>query len=168
VNPPQLELLVADLPTMDAAVASDEALARAIGCDVAEGWAVFTEALSPTRDELAENPDGARWGTRLFVLEEPRTLVGWGGFKGPPADGVVELGYSVAPAFRGRGIASEAVRQMLDDAFSEDAVEAVVAHTLAQDNPSTRVLERTGFERAAELEDPDAGAVWRWRRDRQG
>lgn len=34
-------------------------------------------------------------------LDEPRTLVGWGGFKGAPRDGVVELGYAVAPAWTG-------------------------------------------------------------------
>ena len=87
------------------------------------------------------------------MLDEPRVLVGWGGFKGPPADGVVELGYSIAPAFRNRGIASDSVREMLRDAFSASEVRAVIAHTLAEPGPSTKVLEKTGFVNEGEVTD---------------
>jgi hypothetical protein len=37
----------------------------------------------------------------------------------------------------------------------------VVAHTLPQQNASTRVLERLGFARIAEVRAED-GVVWRW------
>ena len=113
---------------------------------MADGWEAFPSALPAARGALAADPEGARWGTRLFILDEPRTLVGWGGFKGPPVDGVVELGYAVAPDFRGRGIAADAV---LADAPARRSrttgVVAVIAHTLAEPGPSTRVLEKTGF-----------------------
>ena len=56
-----------------------------------------------TRDAVAADPASTRWGTRLFVLDDPPALVGWGGFKGPPKDGEVEIGYAVAPSFEGRG-----------------------------------------------------------------
>ena len=39
---------------------------------------------------------------------------------------------------------------------------AVTAHTLAEENASTKVLQRCGFTRTAELIDPDEGPVWRW------
>ena len=89
-----------------------------------------------------------------------------GGFKGPPADGVVEIGYAVAPALRGRGIAEDAVREMLREAFSDDDVRAVIAHTLAEGGPSTSVLERTGFVYDDDVDDEKGGRVWRWRHDR--
>ncbi len=160
-------LLIADLPMLDAALDGAEPLSRALGgCAVADDWEAFPEALPAARDGLAMDPESARWGTRFFFVDEPRTLVGWGGFKGPPADGVVELGYAVAPAFRGRGIASDAVLQMLDDAFSDDRVNAVIAHTLAEPGPSTRVLDKTGFAHDGEVDGGDDVPVWRWSRAR--
>ena len=160
-----MRLLVPDLSIVDAALDGDEALSRALGgYEVAEGWTVFPQALPITREALAADPGSARWGTRLFVLHEPPVLVGWGGFKGPPAGGVVELGYAVAPDFRRRGIAREAVRRMLLDAFSSSDVQAVIAHTLAQPGPSTTVLEKTGFAFDGEVTDEDQ-QIWRWRHD---
>ena len=114
----RVKLIVPDVAMLDAAIEGAETLGRALGgCEVADDWEVFPEALPAKRDALARNPGSSRWRSRLFMLEEPPMLVGWGGFKGPPADGVVELGYSVAPALRGRGIASGAVREMLREAF---------------------------------------------------
>ena len=162
-----VKLLVPDLSIVDAALEGDEALTRALGgYEVAEGWVVFPDALPVTREALAADPGSGRWGMRLFVIDEPPTLVGWGGFKGRPAGGVVELGYAVAPGFRRRGIAGEAVRRMLRDAFASGEVHAVIAHTLARRGPSTRVLESAGFAYDGEVTDEEDGHLWRWRHDR--
>lgn len=83
-----IRLVRADLRLVDAALAGDEALAGALGHAVVPGWATFTGALQHTRDALAEDPRSSAWGTRLFVAGDPPELVGWGGFKGPPDDGV--------------------------------------------------------------------------------
>jgi [ribosomal protein S5]-alanine N-acetyltransferase len=156
-----IHLVRADLHLMDAALEGDEALGEALGHDVAAGWATFTEALQPTRDALAARPDGAAWGPRLFVTGDPPELVGWGGFKGPPNDGVVELGYEIAESHRGRGLATAATRAMLAEAFSDDAVTAVIAHTLPQRNASNRVLEKVGFTFDREVQE-DGEVVWRF------
>jgi RimJ/RimL family protein N-acetyltransferase len=152
---------------MDAALAGDEQLAKALGVDVVPGWATFAGALEATRDALAENPDAAEWGTRLFIGDAPAELVGWGGFKGPPADGVVELGYEIAESRQGRGLATAAVEVMLGEAFRDERVESVIAHTLAERNASNRVLEKTGFALAGETEE-DGLKVWRFERGRTG
>jgi len=153
-----LTLRPADVDMLDAAMEGDEALSRVLGgIAVAEGWAVFTQALPAARRLLAA--DGPRWRTRLFLHDD--TLVGWGGFKGPPVDGVVELGYSIAPAFRGRGLATAATEAMLAEAWADDAVHTVVAHTLAERNASTRVLEKAGFAHDGEAEE-GGERVWRW------
>jgi RimJ/RimL family protein N-acetyltransferase len=146
---------------MDAALEGDEALGAALGHDVAAGWVTFTEALQPTRDALAAGPDGAAWGARLFVTGDPPELVGWGGFKGPPNDGVVELGYEIAESHRGRGLATMATRAMLAEAFSDDAVTAVIAHTLPQRNASNHVLEKVGFTFDGQVHE-DGDVVWRF------
>jgi ribosomal-protein-alanine N-acetyltransferase len=158
-----VRLVRAELHLMDAALAGDESLARALGHAVVPGWATFTAALRPARDALAATPDGAAWGTRLFVAGDPPELVGWGGFKGPPADGVVELGYEIAESRRGRGLATAATRAMLAEAFADARVTTVIAHTLPEPNASNRVLEKAGFRYDGEAEERGR-RVWRYAR----
>lgn len=155
-----VRLVRGELRLMDAALAGDDALAEALGHGVAPGWAIFTEALGPTREAVAAAPDGAAWGPRFFVTGDPPLLVGWGGFKGPPRDGVVELGYEIAESHQGRGIATAAARAMVAEAFADAVVATVIAHTLPERNGSTRVLEKVGFHFAGEARE-DGDPVWR-------
>ncbi|MGH3579118.1 MAG: GNAT family N-acetyltransferase [Mycobacterium sp.] len=103
------------------------------------------------------------WGSHLF-FDDDGALCGVGGWKGPPSDGVVELGYAVAPERPGKGIATAVVRELLARA-SAAGVRCVIAHTLPEPSPSTGVLSRCGFVHVADVADPDAeidGVVWRW------
>lgn len=154
-------LVRADARLLDAAIAGDDALAKPLGHGVAPGWATFRQALEPLRDVLAADPERVDWGTRLFVSEDPPELVGWGGFKGPPDDGVVELGYEIAEERRGRGLATAAVLAMLGEAFADGRVSEVIAHTLAERNASNRVLEKAGFGFDRQVEQ-EGMPVWRY------
>ena len=156
-----IRLVRAELHLMEAALAGDDALAKALGYDVVDGWATFTEALQPTRDALAANPCGSVWAARFFVARDPPELVGWGGFKGPPKDGVAEVGFEIAEARRGRGLATAATRAMLAEAFADERVTAVIAHTLPECNASNRVLEKAGFRFGGEAQE-DNEVVWRF------
>ena len=147
---------------MDAALAGDDALARALGHPVVPGWATFVEALAPTRAVMARDPGQLVWGTRMFLAGEPPALVGWGGFKGPPRHGVVELGYEIAESLRGRGLATGAARAMLEEAFADALVSSVIAHTMPGPNASTRVLAKCGFVYECEATE-DGERVWRHR-----
>ena len=164
-----LNLVRASFEVLDAAIEDSSQLGRLLAATVADGWAGFPESLPGLRASLAEHPDGHIWGTYLFLLDEPRTLVGLGGYKGSPSnEGMVEIGYAIAPAFRGRGLATAAVQQMIAQAFRDPLVRIIDAHTLGQVNASTRVLEKSGFEMIGELEDPEEGPIWHWRRRRTG
>ena len=99
------------------------------------------EAL-PHALEAARSTDEDVWGSHLIFDDD--LLVGFGGFKGPPRDGIVEIGYAVSPSRQGRGVATAATRLLIQQARSA-GVETVVAHTLAEFNPSTTVLQRCGF-----------------------
>lgn len=162
----RIELMAPSLATFHAAIAGEAELAAHLGYAVAPEWSRFAEALPQARDELARDPSAGDWGTRLFVLVEPRTLVGWGGFKGAPdQDGVAELGYSIAPDFEGQGLATDATRILLRRAWEAEDVTAVIAHTLAEPTASARVLEKTGFSLDCETTEGDL-AVWRFRIER--
>ena len=75
---------------------------------------------------------------------------------------MVEFGYAVVPAHRGHGLPTEAARGLVDHTFSHAHITRVDAHTLAERNASTRVLEKVGIKRVGTVPDPDLGEVWHW------
>lgn len=166
-GPPVIRLVRPDVRSMEAAVAGDDSLATALGHDVAPGWATFTEALRTARDALVADPNHGAWGTRFFVFGESPVLVGWGGFKGPPHHGVVELGYEIAASYRCRGLATAALRAMLVEAWADERVTTVNAHTLPEPNASNAVLQKIGFRFAGETTDQGQPA-WRFQLRRSG
>ncbi|GAA2372166.1 GNAT family N-acetyltransferase [Nonomuraea africana] len=64
-----------------------------------------------------------------------------------PLIGQAMLGYSLMPAFRGRGLISRAVRLLTDWAFTKTALHRIVAGTDVTNEVSQGVLERAGFSR---------------------
>lgn len=140
-----------------ALAAGDEVFEQRFGVPVVAGWAAFPEVISFMVDAAGESPE---WGPHL-VFDDDGALVGNAGWKGAPVDGMAELGYAVAPARRGKGIAIAAVRVLIARGRTA-GVRLVRAHTLAADSASTSVLRRCGFSKVGEFVDPDDGPVWRW------
>jgi len=73
---------------------------------------------------LAADPYARPWLLRAMIVRTPeRRLVGHVAYHGPPdSDRTVEVGYTVKPAYRRRGYASEAVAALLRWAVTEHAV----------------------------------------------
>jgi [ribosomal protein S5]-alanine N-acetyltransferase len=154
------------LAWIDALVSGDDTFTAAFGIPVVADWAGFPEVL---RGALvaARQVDADPWGSHLIFDAADGALVGFGGFKGAPDAGSVEIGYAVAPARQGRGLATAAASILIARARAA-GVAVVVAHTLAEPNPSTSVLTRCGFSRVAVVADPDGNVgedVWRWELD---
>ena len=93
-------------------------------------------------------------------------VVGEGGFKGPPHDGVVEIAYGTKPEYRNRGFATETAAALVEYAFACDEVRIVRAHTLPDSVASQRVLTKCGFTHVGEEIDPEDGLVWRFEKHR--
>jgi [ribosomal protein S5]-alanine N-acetyltransferase len=91
-------------------------------------------------------------------------VVGTCSFKGPPADGVVEVAYGVAPDQQGKGYATEATQALVAYAFAFVDVRVVRAHTLPESIASKRVLAKCGFRYVGEIIDPEDGLVCRFER----
>jgi len=79
--------------------------------------------------------------------KEENVVIGLCAFTGPPdPEGVVEITYSVAPSYQGKGCATEAVIALLAYANHSGLARTIRAHTLAKTNASTRVLEKCTFK----------------------
>jgi RimJ/RimL family protein N-acetyltransferase len=75
-----------------------------------------------------------------------RTLVGSGGYFGPPDEqGVVEIGYSILPEWQRCGYASEMVNCLVNHAFTFERVTKVIAHTDLENKASVGVLLSCDF-----------------------
>jgi RimJ/RimL family protein N-acetyltransferase len=78
---------------------------------------------------------------------------------------MVEIAYGVSPEYRGKGYATKAAQSLTDYAFNSGKVRVIRAHTLPEQNASTRVLAKCGFRRIGEVIDPEDGLVWCWEKD---
>jgi RimJ/RimL family protein N-acetyltransferase len=100
--------------------------------------------------QMREEPARGPWLVRGIVLPETRELIGHVGFHGPPgvnslkADDAVEVGYTVFPAHRRRGYATEAVSALLDWARAQ-GISRFVASVGPQNEPSLRIVRALGF-----------------------
>jgi RimJ/RimL family protein N-acetyltransferase len=63
----------------------------------------------------------------------------------------VEIGFTIAPAYQGRGYATEAARRLLDYLFGQRAKHRVTANCDARNDASARVLQRIGMRREGHL-----------------
>lgn len=70
--------------------------------------------------------------------------MGVAGYKGPPSDGVVEIGYSIVASWQRRGLATEACRALIEAAWQRGA-KVILAHTLPHLQPSIGVLGKLEF-----------------------
>ncbi|MEV6331694.1 GNAT family N-acetyltransferase [Streptomyces sp. NPDC051909] len=101
---------------------------------------------------LAERGDPGAYRPYQIRLLEDGSVVGGGGFHGPPdAAGVVTVGYGLIPAARGHGYASEALRALITRAREAGAT-AVRGDADLDNTASHHVMEAAGmaFEGADE------------------
>ena len=163
----RLSLLRCTLAHLRSLMESHAAFETTFGLRVAEDFIEFPGALDFSAAKLAGAETGTHWWAPfLFVHRADRAVIGIGGCKGPPDAGVVEIGYSIAPAYRGRGLATEAARALVEHAFTFAEVREVCAHTLPEPNASNRILTKAGFRFAGEVTHPEDGHIWRWERTR--
>ena len=109
--------------------------------------------------DLTLDPKAQPWLGRAIVLTQPdgtRRVIGSVGFHSPPdAEGRVEIGYRVEPAWRRQGVATEVARAMFDWAHAQgvDRFRAAVAPT---NEPSLGVIGKFGFHQVGvQIDDID-------------
>jgi ribosomal-protein-alanine N-acetyltransferase len=163
---PHIRVVPATVAMVEAEIADPERLAALVGAELPPDWPPEHHSpsrLELTRDQLSK-PGADGWWLHYVVAEDGAApqLAGIAGYKGPPAGGVVEIGYSVVPSWQRRGIATAACRRLIDQAWERGA-ETVIAHTLPHLEPSIGVLAKLRFEPA----DPPEEGVLAFRLDRR-
>ncbi|NJL55854.1 GNAT family N-acetyltransferase [bacterium] len=158
-----IEIVPCSVEHLEKLIEGADAFLKAYQLRVIDGYMPFGGALQYILKEMQSSQLWHPWLPYLFLVWSDQALVGLGGFKSvPDARRTVEIGYSVAPSYQNRGFATSATRQFIQIAFESTLVDCVCAHTLAERNASTRVLEKCGMTKVSETVDPDVGKVWRW------
>ena len=145
----RLELIPATLELADADLHNRMEFSHQLRARVLDSWPPplnDENSMKYTIDYLRRDPEAAGWAAWYWVAKKHKPVaVGMGGFKGRPAGGAVEIGYSLLPEFQKTGYAMEAVAALLDWSFGHDEVVRVLAETLPDLTPSIRLLEKLGF-----------------------
>ena len=144
----QLQLVACTVAAAQAATTDRAALEALLGVRVPDDWpAEDLRDFLPIYDRIVDAQAARQgWGIWLMLAPAEHALVGDIGFKGPPDDlRTAEIGYSVLPAFQGRGYATEAAQALVAWGLAQPSVRRIVANCQADNAASIRVLEKAGM-----------------------
>jgi RimJ/RimL family protein N-acetyltransferase len=162
VRTPRLDLVTLPPPLVAALVAKDLAAARRLApfpleADTFEG---DEHVLGLRHAQLTADPTEEPWLFRAALLRDTGAVIGKVGFHAPPdAEGAVEIGYRVDPAYRRQGFAREMAVGLIRWA-AEQGARICIASVRPDNTPSLRIVERLGFERTGEQMDEIDGLEW--------
>lgn len=97
-----------------------------------------------------------------YYVKQNENLVGCAAFKGKPVNGTVEIAYGTFEQYRTRGIGTLICKQLVSLSLHTDPAVKITARTLPENNFSTRILAKNGFEYIGTVDDPEDGEVWEW------
>ncbi|HBE58731.1 MAG TPA: N-acetyltransferase [Cyanobacteria bacterium UBA11149] len=97
-----------------------------------------------------------------YLTRKDGELVGTCAFKTPPQNGRVEIAYFTFPDYEGKGIATNMALHLIEIARQNAEGIIVFAQTLPEENASTAILKKLGFQLIEEVIHPEDGRVWEW------
>jgi len=164
----RMRLVPATVALARAELTARAEFARLLSATVPDEWPpeILADALPIFLEWIEAATAQVGWYVWYAMMRAPREaqdmlagsvgdiLIASAGFKGPPQDGTVEIGYSVLPRFQGHGYATEMVRALIDWAFAQPGVSRIVAETTEDNTPSVRLLNRLGFVRTEPAVEP--------------
>ncbi|MCA9837502.1 MAG: GNAT family N-acetyltransferase [Trueperaceae bacterium] len=85
------------------------------------------------------------------ALKESDELIGDLYFKMDEAGKQAEIGYTFDPRFQGKGLATEAVKTLINHAFKEQGLHRIYGITDPRNAPSINLMKRLGMKQEAQL-----------------
>jgi RimJ/RimL family protein N-acetyltransferase len=108
--------------------------------------------------QIEEDPASAAWVNGVIWDERRQVAVGQAGYHGPPdLSGMVEIGYTVDPAYRRRGFARAALETLLQRAAREPLVHRVRVSIRPDNVASYQLASQYGFVEVGEQWDDEDG-----------
>lgn len=129
-----------------------------------QGWdRTDPDGVREEIDRMRERAPGDPAGWVQLSVEDLATgaLVGDVGLS--PAEGepgVIKLGYTMSPAFQGRGYATDAVAALVTYAFDTLQADVVRVYANEENVPSIRVAQKAGLRMIERIERGDEGETW--------
>jgi len=126
------------------------------GFPLPSGWPdeASTSVLKMRFDQMRSEPELQPWLLRAMVLRVAgRAMVGHIGFHGPPAEGTLELGYTVFPRYRRQGLATEAALAMMDWASVQAPIQKFRISIAPENEASLATAAKMGFKQVGEQMD---------------
>ena len=163
ISSPRLALPLLALDQLDRLVTGEVAgLGSELGADLSAEWLASVRRVAARRArQIRERPVDAPWLLRPILLRDagdPRPAIGYLNFHGAPDEaGMVEIGYMLLPASRGRGYAIEAVRAAFDWATRVHGIRHFRASVSPDNDRSLNLIGRLGFVQAGEQWDDEDG-----------
>lgn len=151
---PRLTLLAASRALLTAELHKPRYFPVLLGATIPASWPPDEYDEAAMRYFLDQLTIGGRhaagwygwYAIRKDTPDTPKTLIGAGGFMGPPEAGTVEISYSIVDEWRRQGLATELVAGLLEQAAATGMVHHVVAHTFPDNTASQQVLLANGFQ----------------------
>lgn len=151
---PRLTILAASRALLTAELHKPQYFPTLLGAAIPTDWPPADYSLAAMQYGLEQLTAGGRtaagwygwYALRKATADTPRTLVGVGGFLGPPdAAGQAEITCSLVAEWRGQGLGTELVAGLARQAAATGMVRLLVAHPEVDSLAAQQVLLHNGF-----------------------
>ena len=162
---PRLQLIALDVHQLALVLQDVQAFETSLNVLMMRSWmtdrvrrAIAMKMDKMQRAESAQHDWLTYW---LIVIKDEQIGAGMLGFKGfPDENGSTEIGYGIDPACQGKGFMREAVRALIDWAFTHSFCSVITA-TEVENPASRRLLEKLGAELVSTS---DHSTLWKIRK----
>jgi [ribosomal protein S5]-alanine N-acetyltransferase len=111
-----------------------------------DSWPVEKDVYPDLESVLKLDNSLSGWLSWIVIHKSDKIIIGDAGYKGKPdSDGMVEIGYSIIPEYRNRGLATEAVQLLINYAFQFPEIKTVTAQTENNNIYSINILRKFGM-----------------------
>ncbi|HUJ57936.1 MAG TPA: GNAT family protein [Kofleriaceae bacterium] len=150
---PRLRLVPITLDVIEAVLRRDRPAAEAAACaSLPDEWPndeLVARAFPVSLEAIRADPEVRLWGDSLVLVRDAPRIVGSVVFHGKPKDGIAEVGYGIADASRGQGLATEATCACVEWALAQPGIVAVQATTFPWHHASLGVIRKVGMTQVA-------------------
>ncbi|QGQ44978.1 GNAT family N-acetyltransferase [Metabacillus sediminilitoris] len=143
----RLKIITFTVEMMEALLKGHDELRKLIPYCIAPEWPLeeYKQLFLYKINRFHNFPHENEW-EGIIIHKSDNCIIGDMGFKGGPNEkGIIDIGYSIVPRYRGKGYATEMGKAMVEWGLSQPGVNKAIATCNSDNFASIRVLEKIGF-----------------------